>query len=147
MAEIRKAELRDLERVVALLEQFPDDPEIPNLDWQDARKIFPEIVKGERGLILLSEVEGELAGLVALSFTCALHFGGEYALIEDFIVDEAFRGQGIGKPLLLAAFEEARRHGCAEIQVNRPTEAGTPVYLSCGMHVAGNHLRAWLSDG
>ena len=144
MAEIRRAEARDQERVVALLEKFPADPELPNVDWQDARRAFPELLKGERGVIFVSEVDGELAGLVTLSFACALRFGGEYAMIEDFIVDGAFRGKGIASPLLQTAFEEACRRGCREIQVNGASEDGTPVYIRNGMHEAGTHLKAWL---
>ena len=112
MAEIRRAEARDLERIVALLEQFPADPELPSVDWQDARRAFPELLEGERGVIFVSEVDGELAGLVALSFTCALRFGGDYALIEDFIVDGAFRGKGIANPL-------SRRRGAGAVERSR----------------------------
>lgn len=144
MAEVRRAEKRDLENVIALLKTFPDLPEVPDLNWEDARIAFPELLKGKRGLILVSEEGGALAGLVSLSFVYSLHFGGEYASIEDFIVDRNFRGQGVGSPLLQAAFDEARRRGCREIQVNGATDEGLPVYVRNGMHEAGKHLKAWL---
>jgi GNAT superfamily N-acetyltransferase len=144
MAEVRRAEKRDLENIIALLETFPDLPELPGLNWEDARRAFPELLEGKRGLILVSEERDALAGLVSLSFAYALHFGGEYALIEDFIVDKTFRGQGIGSPLLQAAFDEARLRGCREIQVNGATDEGLPVYVRNGMHEAGKHLKAWL---
>ena len=62
--------------------------------------MLPALLSEEHGLILVSEDNGVLAGLVTMSFPIVLRFGGEYALIEDFIVDERFRGRGIGSPLL-----------------------------------------------
>jgi|GEM_PF-1197064 GNAT superfamily N-acetyltransferase len=141
MNGIRRAELSDLEDVVRLLESFPEDIELPDIDWQDARRAFPELIEGERGLIFLSEKDGELAALLALSFSYVLRFGGEYALIEDLIVDKHYRGRGLASPLLQAGFEEARRRGCREIQVNGASEEGLPVYMKNGMHLAGKHLK------
>ena len=37
MTTIRRAKADDIEEVIALLEEFPDDPWIPNVSWQDAR--------------------------------------------------------------------------------------------------------------
>jgi PhnO protein len=141
MAKVRRAEARDLEKVIALLETW-ELPNFPDLNWQDARQAFPELLKGKRGLILVSEEGSALAGLISLSFAYALHFGGEYALIEDFYVAENFRGKGIGGPLMQAAFQEARDRGCREIQVNGPTDEGLPVYIRHGMHEAGKHVKA-----
>ena len=144
MAKIRRAEKNDLENVIALLENFPSDPEIPHLDWQDARNVYSDLVANTHGLILLSEENGSLAGLITLSFPLVLRFGGEYALVEDFIVDKKFRGQGIGRPLLQAAFKEARDRGCREVQVNGASDVGLPVYIRNGLHEAGKHLKMQL---
>ena len=144
MVTIRHAEEKDLEGVVELLEEFPADPWIPNVNWQDARKVYPELLKGEKGLIILAIEGKEVAGLVTLSFSCVMRFGGEYALIEDFIVGEKFRGKGIGRPLLKEAFKVAKERGCQEIQVNGASDVGLPVYLKNGFQEAGKHLKAWL---
>ena len=67
MAKVRRAEARDLEKVIALLETW-ELPNFPDLNWQDARQAFPELLKGKRGLILVSEEGVALAGLISLSF-------------------------------------------------------------------------------
>lgn len=141
MARIRPAEEGDLEAVIALLEKFPFDPEIPDVAWQDARRTYPELLAGERGLLFVAEEDGAIAGLVSLGFSWVLRFGGPYALIEDFIVDEAYRGKGFAGRLLETAFEAARERGCREVQVNGPTEEGLVAYLRAGMHVAGKHVK------
>jgi len=145
MAIIRKATTNDSEKILSLLKQFPTDPEIPNIDWEDARKSLPQLISADGGMILVSEHEGALAGLVTLSFPLVLRFGGTYALIEDFIVDESFRGKGVGSPLLQAAVKEARDKGCRELQVNGASDIGKPVYIKNGMREAGSHLKITLN--
>jgi GNAT superfamily N-acetyltransferase len=144
MALIRRATKDDFPQIISLLKSFPEDPEIPNINWEDAKTVLPVLLSEEHGLILVSEDNGVLAGLVTMSFPIVLRFGGEYALIEDFIVDEKFRGRGIGTPLLKSAFEEARARGCRELQVNGASEIGTPVYIKNGLHEAGQHLKIFL---
>ena len=144
MTVIRRAKSEDLEEIITLLEEFPDDPWLPNVNWQDARKAYPELLKGEKGLVIVALEEEGMAGLVTLSFSYVMRFGGEYALVEDFIVGQKFRGKGIGRPLLEAAFEEAESRGCREIQVNGASDVGLPVYLKNGFQEAGKHLKAWL---
>ena len=144
MNEIRKAKLSDLEDVIRLLESFPADIELPDVDWQDARRAFPELVEGKKGLVFLSLEDGNLAALLAISFSYVLRFGGEYALIEDLIVDERYRGRGLASPLLQTGFEAARQRGCKEIQVNGASEEGLPVYMKNGAHLAGKHLKCFL---
>jgi GNAT superfamily N-acetyltransferase len=144
MNVIRRAKLSDIEDVVRLLESFPKDSELPDIDWQDARLAFPKLIEEERGLVFLSVEDGKLAALLALSFSYVLRFGGEYALIEDLIVDKRYRGRALASPLLQVGFEEARQRGCKEIQVNGASEEGLPVYIRNGMHLAGKHLKCLL---
>ena len=144
MINIRRAAEDDLEQIIVLLEEFPEDPWVPNVNWQDARRAYPELLKEEKGVVLVAEDEKMIVGLVVLSYSYVLRFGGEYALIEDFIVGGKFRGKGIGRPLLEAAFAEAKRRGCREIQVNGASDVGLPVYLRNGFREAGKHLKLFL---
>ena len=38
-----------------------------------------------------------------------------YALMEDLFVQEEFRGQGLGKQMVKAAVEEAKKEGCYKV--------------------------------
>jgi GNAT superfamily N-acetyltransferase len=46
------------------------------------------------------EVESVLRGLATVSLRWTLFHGGQVAILEDLVVDEGFRGQGIGTALL-----------------------------------------------
>ncbi len=144
MAAVRKARPDDLEAVIELLKTFPDDPELKDIDWNDGRRIYADLLSGDRGAIFVADADGVVVGIVTLGFSVAMRFGGPYAMIEEFLISEQARGQGLARPLLRAAREEAEARGCRELQVNGPSPEGTPVYLRNGFHEAGSHLKIWL---
>ncbi len=144
MATIRAAGPGDLEGVIALLKTFPDDPELHEIDWDDGRRVYGDLLGGEKGSIFVAEDDGAIVGVITLGVSTAMRFGGPYAMIEEFLIAEGQRGKGLARPLLGAAIEEARRRGCRELQVNGPSPEGKPVYCRNGFHDAGSHYKIWL---
>jgi len=144
MATIRKAVPADQAKAIALLKQFPPDPELPNINWDDAAGSFATLTEGSGGAIFVAEEGDEIVGVVTLGYSYVLRFGGIYAMIEEFIVSEGMRGKGIASQLIQAAIQEARRMGCPELQVNGPSPLGRPVYLRNGFHEAGLHMKIQL---
>jgi len=75
----------------------------------------------EEGAVLLAEVEGAIAGFVAVQARVVNDAldepEGSYALLSDLAVAEGRRGQGLGKALLRAAEEHARRCGAEELRI------------------------------
>ena len=93
------------------------------------------------GVILVAEEKGRLIGCITLSYPLAIRCSGHYARIEEFIVDEAARGKGIGTMLLEAAIDEAKNMSCFDLQVNNPSELGKPLYDAHGFMVSGDYMR------
>ena len=130
---IRKATIEDREPVINLLRTLLIPSGEVGGDWRDEAQIFRLLVeRPELGCILIAEEEGEIAGITTLSYPIALRCCGPYSCIEENIVDERYRGRGIGGALLKAAIAEATARGCDEIQVNAPSESGYPLYLRHG---------------
>lgn len=86
----------------------------------------PDPAKQERGIrIILANPqsaqilvarEGEgVVGMVNLQFTISTAEGGKTVTLEDLIVLESYRGQGIGKQLLQTAIDFGRQNGFARI--------------------------------
>ena len=68
--------------------------------------------------VLICEQAGVVCGLGVLSIHYPLHFSGKCAEIDNLIVDETVRGQGVGKELLSAMEQIAIAHGCVRLEVS-----------------------------
>jgi len=95
----------------------------------------------ELGVIILA-VEGDsVLGVISLSYPVAIRCSGKYARLEEYIVDEKFRGRGIGTGLLMAAINTASSAGCYDLQVNNPSVLGKVVYSKIGFIEGGEYWR------
>jgi GNAT superfamily N-acetyltransferase len=143
MIEIRKATLQDEDQVFQLLKVLFSSslPEDEVRDWPSAVSQYRKIIGEEaKGAILVAEEGGVLLGVITLSYPEAIRCRGVYASIEEFVVSEKARGKGIGGRLLEAAIGEATARGCDEIDVNRPSASGYPLYTKHGIKDLGKSL-------
>jgi GNAT superfamily N-acetyltransferase len=143
MIEIRKAALKDEDQVFQLLKVLIASslPEDGVRDWRAATGQYKKIIQeNTMGTILVAEEEGVLLGVITLSYPEAIRCGGKYASIEEFVVSEKARGKGTGGQLLEAAIAEATARGCDEIDVNRPSASGYPLYTRHGIKDLGKNL-------
>jgi GNAT superfamily N-acetyltransferase len=142
MINVREATLEDQKEVFELLRQLmmaAADVESA-IDQPSASEAFRQIIEGKKGTVLLAEEDGNILGLVTLSYPLAIRCGGVYSCIEEFVVSEQARGKGVGGMLIEAAIKKASERGSYELQVNRPSELGYPVYLRHGWKDLGKHL-------
>ena len=67
---------------------------------------------------------------------------GVRAWIEDVVVDEGFRGAGVGEALSIAAIDEARRRGVRSIDLtSRPSrEAANALYRKLGFELRDTNV-------
>ena len=74
-----------------------------------------EIVASPDSVLYLARIDGRLVG----SLTLALYRipTGLKAWIEDVVVDESVRGQGVGEALSRQAIDEARRRGAKNLSL------------------------------
>ncbi len=117
----RFAEEADLAVLVELLA----DDDISGHREQNAAQILPEYTRafaemsrmpGNR--MLLAESDSEIVGVLQLVFVPGLtRRGALRAIIEGVRVKSTVRGQGIGSALIGRAVDEARRAGCALVQL------------------------------
>jgi predicted N-acetyltransferase YhbS len=135
---IRKARLEDEGPVIELLKKLLIEGGEIGEDWRDEARIFRLLTENpELGTVLVAEENGEVAGVTTLSYPTAIRCGGLYCCLEEIIVDERYRGSGIGGKLIDAAIAEATAKGCDEIQVNAPRETSYPLYLRHGLEDHG----------
>jgi ribosomal protein S18 acetylase RimI-like enzyme len=83
---------------------------------------------------------GRIIGLITLvAFTTV---SGAYSWIEDLVVDEPARHQGVGEALTLAAIQRAREHGAQTVDLtSRPSrQAANRLYLRLGFEQRNTNL-------
>jgi GNAT superfamily N-acetyltransferase len=141
MVNIREATINDQEEVFDLLRQLMTSANMDSpINQPSAIDTFRQVIEEGKGTVLVAEEDGKMLGLLTLSYPVAIRCGGIYSCIEEFIVTEKARGKGVGGKLLEAAISKATEKGCYELQVNRPSELGYPVYMRHGWKDLGKHL-------
>jgi GNAT superfamily N-acetyltransferase len=116
---IRSADGGDVPRLIELVEhgsllERQEDPH----DLGTYRAALAELQSADANDVLVAEWDGAVVGMCQLIvFRHFQRHGGRCAEVESLHVHPDFRGRGIGRQLLGAAVEAARRAGCYRIQL------------------------------
>jgi len=87
-----------------------------------------------------------IVGTLQLTFTPSISFqGGKRAGVESVRVDAQFRGQGIGKELMLFAIERAREEKCVSMQLTTNLDRTDAHRFYENLGFKGTHLGMKLS--
>lgn len=119
--KFREADRNDLETLVSLLANDKlgarrEDPALPlNKRYVDA---FESIRKDPNNELIVAELEGEIVGMLQLTFIPYLtHVGSWRCLIEGVRIQPSYRGRGLGEKLFEFAIGKAQNAGCKLIQL------------------------------
>jgi len=115
---IRPVELRDKQRWLQLWKgyltfyktEFSADK--TEITWN--RLLDPEF----NLYCLVAEDDGLIKGMTTFNFQNSTWSENGQCLLEDLFVDEALRGQGIGRALINAVINEAKTRGCSRVYWN-----------------------------
>ncbi|MCE5207333.1 MAG: GNAT family N-acetyltransferase [Chloroflexi bacterium] len=116
------------ETVTAFERLFPQLTNLP----APTREELEQMITSESCRIFMARVNGEIAGAAALG--CYRTPSGLHAWIEDVVVDEAYRRQGVGESLTRTLIETARSMGAHSLSLtSRPArEAANRLYQQLG---------------
>lgn len=114
----RRAVSADVAGVVALLADDPLGRSRESLELAPYLAAFEAVDADPGQLLLVGESAGRVVATFQLSFIPGLARGGALrAQIEAVRVAESTRGTGLGSAMIEWAIEEARRRGCALVQL------------------------------
>lgn len=97
---IRPAEPSDAVHIVRLIRQMGSDSDVNE-------EYVLHYLSGTERDVLLACLEENVAGLLSYSVRADLYHAGNSVLIEELVVDERFRGKGIGGALMDALLKRA----------------------------------------
>ncbi|HET6893786.1 MAG TPA: GNAT family N-acetyltransferase [Candidatus Baltobacteraceae bacterium] len=114
MSAIRELHERDFDALLSLFERVADERRWigtePGFDREQYRRRWRKILRGEGAGFVWAEPE-RIAGYIGV------YPHDEYGHVIGMLVDERYRGRGIGKALLTRVIEWARTAGLVEISL------------------------------
>jgi GNAT superfamily N-acetyltransferase len=134
MATARSVREDELDELLALYRMLnPDDPE---LDRDDAlAEQWREMLADDSLEVVVVEHDDRLVATCLLSITANLTRNARpFALIENVVTHEAYRGQGFGSRCLEAAVDVADERGCYKVLLLTGTDREWKLefYENCG---------------
>lgn len=134
---IRSARHSDLERLTELLGELFDLEADFQVDRERQRQGLTLMLAAPRTCVLAAEAAGRVVGMATGQLTISTAEGGLALLVEDVVVEAAWRGQGIGRRLLDELGDWAVAHGAHRLQLlaDRNNETGLDFYRKLGWQV------------
>jgi GNAT superfamily N-acetyltransferase len=136
---VRRAETRDADAVLALLEGL-GRPEVAE-DASGQRAVFVDHLGYDDATVFVAEQDGVVAGVASLWLRPRLNWVTLEAWVPDLFVDPAYRRLGLGRALLEACAAEARRKGCHRLSLDSGHQRAEAhlLYEDLGFVHAGRH--------
>ncbi|MFZ1701893.1 MAG: GNAT family N-acetyltransferase [Pyrinomonadaceae bacterium] len=141
---IRSSTINDLPEIIRMLaddflgkqrERF-EDP-LP----ESYVNAFREIEADSNNELIVAEADGRVIGTLQLTFTPSISFqGGKRCTVESVRVDEQYRGEGIGRRMMLWAIERAKERGCISMQLTTNSDRIDAHRFYENLGFAGTHL-------
>lgn len=148
---VREAEVRDLQEILFLYEQLflntDQAEENRAIIIREHKKAFFEIKQNPNHHLLVAEVEGIVAGTLAIIIIPNLsHMGKPWAIIENVIVDRSCRRLGVGSSLLRCAIQLAKEHNCFRVILSssKHRDGSHKFYESAGLAAYGYSFKVHL---
>lgn len=130
--EIRICRREDFATIVPLLEQLWPDQRLDHLALQ---AVFERGFASGLQTYLCATADDRTVGFGSMTINNNLWQAGYVAHIDELVVDQSHRGQGIGAALLDRLVEIARINGCRRIELDSgfPSKGGASVLRATGL--------------
>jgi GNAT superfamily N-acetyltransferase len=114
---LRKAAFGDIGPMADLLEQLFSIEADFAADRDKQRRGLAELLARDDSCVLVCEIEGQVVGMCSVQVLVSTAEGGNVGLLEDFVIAEPWRRQGLGTALLAAAEQWSRAQGLTRLQL------------------------------
>ncbi|HBW38463.1 GNAT family N-acetyltransferase [Desulfosporosinus sp. BICA1-9] len=112
---IRNSKLEDFDDVILLFNQLWPGKE---LNINDLMVVFSRGIQSDSDELLCVEQNGKVIGFCSFAIVNNFWQEGYIAYVYAMIIDDSFRGRGIGTELLKKAFDKAKLRGCKKIELD-----------------------------
>jgi Acetyltransferases len=128
---IRKASLDDIESVYSLLCELENN-KFPVNKFKD---VFVENFKNPLVNYFICESDDSIIAFSSMHIQYLLHHCSKVAEIQELVVKEKYKGNGIGKKLFTEMVNTAKKNNCSLLEVccNQKRVQSHGFYEHCGM--------------
>jgi GNAT superfamily N-acetyltransferase len=142
MLEVRRAKLADELALFALVRQFPN----ATLPSSELFAVSLRLkLKDHDALVAVAELDGRLVGYIAGDAHETFYAGGKIAWVDEILVLESERRQGIGRALM-TEFENWAAGGRCQM-VGLATDAAVSFYEELGFESGAGYFKRYLKPG
>lgn len=123
---IERASEADIEQLLPLLQQlFALEADFSFNPEHVSQGLAAIMQQPERAVVLVARSEKSVVGMCSAQLVISTAEGGLSAWVEDVVVDQGFRGRGVGTMLLDRLAQWCQQHGVRRMQLvadrdNRP---------------------------
>jgi len=131
---MRKASLADVEQLVAMMAEFYSDSPY-TLNPRRATAAFSSLLADERlGHVWFVQANSKEVGYVVVTYCYSMNYGGLSAVVDDFFIQPAFRGAGLGKAAMAEVRSLCAGHGvrAMHVETGRDNAPALAVYRRAG---------------
>jgi ribosomal protein S18 acetylase RimI-like enzyme len=119
---VRTATTADIPGIACLIQQLAVHDHVPAPDGEALMGVLSILLARPTTTYVVAEAEEvdetALVGAMQLDFRLTTWEAAPYMYIEDFVVEEQYRGQGIGAAMLVLAETLARERGCVRMDLD-----------------------------
>ena len=109
---VRRARPGDASHVFGLVEQLGYQPDPRGYD-----ETFAQVVRHPEAAVFIAAEGMRVIGYLAMSHRPQIRLGGRAAYIDELVVSDKRRSEGVGSALLQAALDYARGLGCIRVDL------------------------------
>ena len=118
MINLRTAEFGDIESMILLLAELFSIEADFQVDADKQRAGLALLLNGDNAQVCVAQNErGQIVGMCSVQILISTAEGAKVGLVEDLIVSANYRGQGVGKKLLLFLENWAWQQGLKRLQL------------------------------
>jgi len=136
---IRRAELHDLDSVLVLCKEFSTSFVVEESAF---RQSYAALLAQPDAYLAIAQEESEIIGYVLGFDHYALYANGRVCWVEEIMVRQAQRRQGLGRRLMNAVEQWALERGARLVSL--ATRRAAPFYLALGYEESATYFRKQL---
>jgi GNAT superfamily N-acetyltransferase len=148
MAKVRAATEEDVPSILELYRQLSLKPRsYRKASISSCRRVFREMKNFTGYELLVAEEDSKVVGTTVMAILPGfVHGTSPFAVVEYVVVDEKYRGRGIGKSIMEYIIARAREAGCYKIMLTSDKRRWPAhrFYRALGFEASAHGFRLYL---